>query len=262
MTAALTPARLASRALDGSFAPAELPALLARPLLFGHSGHLVIEQTDAARLFTWSTGRLIGVDGTAPDESLVPFVAQVAGERNLSRIQQRLLRTRRADQPLSVALRGSGILDPAVALAAEQAQARYTVAATLTGGDAISWFDRGCAEGATPTLDGFAALWIGLSEAYEDAELVALARAVEGRTQANDLGVALVRQLTVDPAITRLTISARAVSEEDLRTLGALVLCGVVAFTGEPVPPPAPRPGAADGAEVDEALATLGFNAP
>lgn len=263
MTIPLTAARLSSRALDGSFAPAELPSLLCRPLLFGHSGRLVIEQADGGRLFTWSTGRLLAVDGTAPDESLVPFVAQVAGEQGLHRIQQRLLRTRRADQPLSVALRGAGILDPAVALAAEQAQAQHAVAATLTAGEAIAWFEPGPAEGATPTLDGFTALWLGLGAAYDDAELVTLARNLEDRMRTSELGVALIRQIpAVDPALARLAISARPASDDDLRTLGALVLTGLVAFEGEPVTAPMPRPGAADGAEVDEALKGLGLDAP
>jgi hypothetical protein len=241
MTALLHAPRLASRAVDGWFAPAELPALLARPMLFGLHGRLLLEQEGGVRLFTWRAGRLMGVDGTGVDESLAPFAARVAGERRLPRIEQSVLRARGTGQPLALELHRTGGLDPSLVLAAEQAQARHIVAAALAGGPAMAWFDRDQGDGVVPSLDGFEALWHGVAEAYDDFQLVALARALEGRTRPSDVGIALVRQLAVDPALGRLTVSAQCVSESDHRLLGALVLCGLATFAGEPVPAPSAR---------------------
>lgn len=241
MTPLLHAVRLSSRALDGSFALAEIPALLARPMLFGLHGRLLLEQEGGTRLFTWRAGRLMGVDGTSPDEGLATFAVRVAGERRRPRIERAVVHARGTGQPLTLALHETGGLDPSLVVAAEQAQARHLVTAALDGGPATAWFERDPMNGVVPSLDGFEALWHGVSEAYDDSQLVALAQSLAGRTRPSDVGIALVRQLAVDPALSRLTVAAQCVTESDQRLLGALILCGLATFVGDPVPAPTPR---------------------
>jgi hypothetical protein len=231
-TAMLHPRRLGSRAVDGVFHGFEVPSLLLRGALFGHTGRLELTQSDATRAFTFDQGRLVEVESTAASEAVEAFLALAPGQRRLAQVV-------RSATAATASLRTSQALEPQALLAVLKAQARHVVWGALGGGEAVAWFEpQAPSVEPGPDLECFAAVWEALSRRYNESELERLADRLGPRLRVNDAAPGLLRQVQAEPSLLRMAVAAQSASASDRWRLGALTLLGLIHAENTPVAPP------------------------